>query len=692
MINIKMIAQHQVSTDLSRRLRLGRCRHRSTPVKRGFTLVEMLIAMTITLLMMVAVARAFSFVGSRIRESRGNVKLSNELRNITTRLNDELNRCTVRLEPTLRGSDQSGYFLYSEGPVTDATSSLFRTAVDTDGSVVLPDSRYGDFDDYLAFTAVAPPGSWFAGKVPRYVLDQKAAEVAGVTYTLPVDDPVTTAIDESQFAFEPVTIRSRYAEIVYFASPEYYLVPPGNAQYQQYVDVDGNVDLGSGSATENGLPDRLKIHRRILLIRPDLNLATGNLPIQSRTVGSTSVQFMRADNWPTASTATTVPGAVTADGWAYGMAGVHQQCDLSIHRILNATGVPTVNVAANSLADLTLPHNRFAHVRIPNSVLFGSGGSLPTSMPVLAQSGPATILNVSRASGMPTRMAPPLSGSATAPVVTPSSMSGFLRREFALGEDGTHLDPGPSWGADRRGEEVMINNALGFDLSVFDPSVPLFLTGSGLIVSPNDAGYREALVTAIAAGTPPTSTGGFVDLCYPVLAGGSIRGWLARPVDVLDAAPGSLIPTSTTHLFTPFSGLSGFGNGSQSYANSLYRSGRLVTSAADVIELFQPAFDTYTMAYETDSFLQSRVNTSLEGTLWSSTTGATADLGADGLNGFGIYSPGVISVSGQFDADDLGERETLPPFLAVPSAIRVTFRLENPATRQIRQSSVVVRD
>lgn len=654
--------------------------------------MEMLIAMTVTLLMMVAAARAFAFVGARIRESRGNVQLSNELRDITTRLNDETTRCTVSLAPTIGRDDPAGYFMYYEGPVTDATSSLFRASLDADGNVDVPDSRYGDFDDYLAFTAIAPKGSWFSGKVPRYVLDQRAADVAGTTYTLPADDPITPNIDESQVPFEPVMIRSRYAEIVYFASPEYPNVAADDSEYLRYIDVDGDTDLGSGTATENGLPDRMKIHRRVLLIRPDLNLSSGRLPIQSRTVGGTSVPFMQADVWPSATTTTVRGTAVAADGWAYGMAGVHQQCDLSVRRVFNAAGTPTLRVAANSLSDLAVPHNRFAHVRVPNSVLTGSGGSAPTSMPVLALSGPATVLNMLNVSASTPRLAPPLSSAGAAPVVTPSRLCGFLRREFVLGGDDTHLDPGIHWGADRRGEDVVVNNTLSFDVKVYDPNVSFYETDDNLVVGPNDAGYREALLDAIADGDSSVLNGGFVDLCYPVLAGGSLRGWQARYLDRMNTTTGSAIAASDVSLFTPFSGVESFSNASQSYSNPLYRSGRLLTSGANVISLFQPVFDTYTSWYEKDGFRQGRVSDTVEGTRWTTTTGATADLGADGMEGQGIYGGGLASQIGRYGADDMGERETLPPFTTTPEAIQVSVRLENPTTRQIRQASVTIRD
>ncbi|MEZ6089740.1 MAG: hypothetical protein R3C05_17275 [Pirellulaceae bacterium] len=33
------------------------------------------------------------------------------------------------------------------------------------------DSKYGDVDDYIAFTAEAPGDSWFTGKVPAFYVD-----------------------------------------------------------------------------------------------------------------------------------------------------------------------------------------------------------------------------------------------------------------------------------------------------------------------------------------------------------------------------------------------------------------------------------------------------------------------------------------------------------------------------------------
>ncbi len=44
-------------------------------------------------------------------------------------------------------------------------------------------------------------------------------------------------------AFEPVVIKSKYAEIIYFASPEYVESTLGTAT-PQYIDVDGDTEPG----------------------------------------------------------------------------------------------------------------------------------------------------------------------------------------------------------------------------------------------------------------------------------------------------------------------------------------------------------------------------------------------------------------------------------------------------------------
>ncbi len=666
----------------------------------GFTLVEMLIAMAVTLILVSALASGFAFVGQSIRDGRGEVELSNQLRDITERMREELNAMTVSLSPNSGGPDQLGYFVYHEGPMTDATSSIFgaeRSPADP-SQVVLNHSRYGDFDDYMAFTAVATGDTWFTGKVPQFVLDQKTAQLSGVAY-----DPTAFSGDP----LNPVVIRSKYAEIIYFASPEY--VRTSLPATPLYADLDAN-----------GLPNNLRLHRRVLLIRPDLNIedssVVGGLRVTPLPIAPATIRVfdgmpfpsLLADNWPTitAATSNTVnPGVAPADAWLYGMAGVHQQCDLSLRRVLDADegppsrlGLPTRIVAANSLADLAKPHNRFAHVRAPgNEIGLGTANVNITSMPILALGAPAAILDTRAELDNNVRLSPPPTPSGAA-VVRPNRWSGFLRPEFVLGGDYSHLNnSADAWGLERIGEDIIANNVVGFDVKVFDPQAISISTLSGMIVGSNDPGFREAVLEYAADTTANKATrlmhGDYVDLAYPVLAGGSLRGWGPMRRDRLATANTDPVNASVASLLaTPFSGIVGFGNLSNSYTPAIYRSGKLLISGGG-IQFFQPTFDTYTSAYEVDGLLQGFERTGSpvaaadvggagNGTRWTTYNDANlVDRGSNGLDDDGL-----------FGADDDGERETLAPFQAKASAIRVTIRLENRDNRQLKQASVVHRD
>lgn len=615
--------------------------------QQGFTLIEMLIAMAITLMMMAAVARAFAFVGERVRDSRGNVSLSSELRDVTTRLNDELRNCTVSLKPVGGNeADPNGYFLYYEGPMTDATTTIFGRYATIDGSTVAQDSRFGDLDDYLAFTAVAPPGAWFTGQVPAYMLNAAL-------------DPNSIDAAVKAAAITPVVIRSRYAEIVYFVNPERNTIG-------DIIDVDGDL-----------IADRLMLYRRVLLIRPDLNLGTDGTLLQ-----------------------------IAADSsWLTGMSRVHQVADLSVHRRLNLDGSPGTSLVANTLAELAQPHNRFAHVRIPWSIVGTTGtwsttggGSSDSSMPVLAlEDLPTGGLLLSDSGSPPSYRPPPVDNTtnSNASVVTPIRMSSYLNRNFVLS-------------GDRRGEDVVASNVRALDVQIFDPTAAFYLSSAGLVVGPGDAGYREVLSGPTSAVTPTAVPGGgFVDLAYPVLAGGATRvasdvelatsSSLGRSTVSANLEPGGSDTLNVQRMQSTFSGLE-FVSGAtdfptvasaKTYSNSLLKSGRLVIMNNQIV-LFQPAFDTYTSAYERDSYYQNRRYTGslFQGTNWelyNSGDLAITDLAADGIDTASGLFPG------EYGLDDASERETSAPFVTKPEAVRVTIRLEDVGTRQLRQMSVVHR-
>lgn len=108
--------------------------------RRGFTLVEMLVAMTATLVLMAAVAQAFAMVGTAFTNSRALLELDARMRTTAWTLREDLSRATASTLPLRTGAAADGYLEIIEGPQTDASS--------TAGADVGP----ADCDDVLAFT------------------------------------------------------------------------------------------------------------------------------------------------------------------------------------------------------------------------------------------------------------------------------------------------------------------------------------------------------------------------------------------------------------------------------------------------------------------------------------------------------------------------------------------------------------
>ncbi len=143
--------------------------------RAGFTILELLIATAATLVIMGALTRAFGLVGNSIRDSRAEVQLSAQSRDLMFTLRSELGQLTASMDPSDPESG-SGYFVYYEGPTTDSTTTTFYGSGPTFVQAgYFPLSRWGDTDDLLAFTVKAPQESPFTGTVPWGVLEAARA-------------------------------------------------------------------------------------------------------------------------------------------------------------------------------------------------------------------------------------------------------------------------------------------------------------------------------------------------------------------------------------------------------------------------------------------------------------------------------------------------------------------------------------
>ena len=203
----------------------------------GFTIVELLVASTVGLLIVLGVIEAFRQIMSAVNKGRASVQLSGQLRNVTNLLREDFRGITVQTTPNTSAASAMGYFEIIEGVDNDSISSP--------GGF---DTLTGDTDDVIMFTS-RRLGKPFSGRV-------RGSFVA------------------SSQPFE--TITSPNAEIIYWLEPR-------NTEFlRDGIDNDGNGNIDEPSEgliapiQHNGMP-LATLRRRALLIRPDLNNDAGIL-------------------------------------------------------------------------------------------------------------------------------------------------------------------------------------------------------------------------------------------------------------------------------------------------------------------------------------------------------------------------------------------------------------------------------
>lgn len=161
--------------------------------RSGVTLIEMLIAVALTLLVVLAMVRAFDLLGSNVTDSRSILELSAQMRTVATQLQKDLDMMTLIPNPPADPESQPGYFEITEGFLNDNNSYVS----DTDPTFANPlaanhpgrfldqfryvnnagdISRYGDVDDIIAFT-VRSNDEPFTGRFNGQVITSNLAEV-----------------------------------------------------------------------------------------------------------------------------------------------------------------------------------------------------------------------------------------------------------------------------------------------------------------------------------------------------------------------------------------------------------------------------------------------------------------------------------------------------------------------------------
>lgn len=240
--------------------------------RRGFTLLEVMIATAVTLLMMLGLAQMFKVLGDSINRGRTGLELNNRLRSVMHRIRTDLDHVTAMPRPPLPVGAGQGYMKIYDGPMTDYTFADDRLR-----------NRYGDLDDIFMATVKAKD-TWFTGKVPAFIVEGRAPDITDL-------DNLRAELSNT------VTIASEFAEVVMFVQPF-------------GTDADGN-------------PTSFRLHYRTLLIRPDLNDAsTGRLlgqlsgpAFNSAVADALGIPFF--------------PAAVNN----FDLIGCNQICDLSVRKV-----------------------------------------------------------------------------------------------------------------------------------------------------------------------------------------------------------------------------------------------------------------------------------------------------------------------------------------------------------------------
>ncbi|MDG3003328.1 PulJ/GspJ family protein [Paludisphaera mucosa] len=265
--------------------------HRSrSSSRRGVTLVEMLVTVAMLVLMMTVLVQVFQAATGALNSAQSFQELDNSLRRLDVQVRSDLDGVTARLTPPLDPKNNLGYFEYGENAFADLQGE--------------------DSDDYLRFTAKAPPGRPFRGRV----FLKPPFDVATGKLLDPAD---MSAAQLSLYKnSQPITITSECAEIIYFVR-------------------NGN------------------LYRRVLLIAPERQ---------------DSIVPMFRNTWPAAASQFTndfqfQPGAFGGSA-IVSWQGVN---DLSARPAKRGSGI-TPGAAArqivlNTLGDLTNRENRFAAPR-----------------------------------------------------------------------------------------------------------------------------------------------------------------------------------------------------------------------------------------------------------------------------------------------------------------------------------------
>jgi type II secretory pathway component PulJ len=126
--------------------------------RSGMTLVEMLVATTMTLIIMGVVAQLFGFLALTLSRSRDTIEMSSDARSVANLLRRDLTGLTVKTVPPTPTDGDSGYLEIIEGSATDQSAGFSQLTGDCDDVLMLT-TRSLDQPFVGQFVLPGPPRS-----------------------------------------------------------------------------------------------------------------------------------------------------------------------------------------------------------------------------------------------------------------------------------------------------------------------------------------------------------------------------------------------------------------------------------------------------------------------------------------------------------------------------------------------------
>lgn len=596
--------------------------------RSGFTLLEVLIALSITLILLGLVMEMFARVSAGIHSSRAGMELGDQLRHAKNRLIHDLRGATAPTVPPLDPTMHLGYFEYVEGPRV-ANSQFSANSVGGDRGENLGGNWYtsrgsnnnnavnsmiGDVDDILMFTTRSDAEK-FIGR-----------------------GGVKTGV--------PRGLKSRHAEVAWFlrrrtpgeansirgdARPEYYtlhrrqfLVLPNGGYWGAltYANVDHSLRPEGGNFDNQAFPT---------------NLVTGKKALDPstfrNTLGDLTKRECRSLHQPYL--------------WPYQMMYIAPQF---IYLAQSSNYHSSFNPA---LLGTDLPSTYAYAYNVPTSML---------SLPTLAEQSHGTF-----------PLPQPEKASGTGNYVpkftfTPTPPPGYV--------GGTRYDQrGP-----RIDSDIILTGVVGFDVKAWDPGAPVFSAPSTSnnpnnagVLLPGDAGYVRAVDLFNSAPTNaarhPVGFGAFADLNY-------MGTEAAVPSNVSRyrayQEPASATTQSALQRMergSPFNGRCAVPRSQFAYPGDGPLSGNPTHGFA------RPAiWDTWSTHYEFDG-----IDNNGNGLIDEFTNGVD-----DNNNGL-VDEPNIYGQSGT----PTGEQEAPPPYRSPLRGIKITLRVMEQDSKEVREVTIV---